>query len=179
MNVGNHHNQWLVFLRRNASNNFTTVVVRRQDITEESFLTLLRNGDVALLHPLLAYICDGMQDTARVFRSVAPHFEEYIRRALRECVFDYGPFGLQRIRFSIFEYFTRFATRQLVAEALATSPNWHYYVSVNNLEHDIWGEWYEWFEQTGIFVGVSFLAETKQHYRKLRELVQQWKQNNP
>lgn len=180
MNEGNHRNGWLVFLRHNASNNSNAVVLRRQDITEESFQMLVRNGDAATLHPLFDYICVGMQDTARVFRSVVPHFEEHIRRALQECAFDYGPFGLQRLRFAIFEYFMRFATRQLVAEALTNSSDWHYYVWINNLENDVWGEWYEWFEQTGLFVGdtVGFLAETKQHYRKLCDLVEQLKQNN-
>lgn len=174
--VGDPPSGWLVFLRHDASNNYT--FLRRQDITEASLHTLLHNGDIAMIHPMLAYVCDQMEQTAYVFRSIVPQFENFIRRALRECAFDYGPFGVQRLRFAVFEYFTRFVTRQLVAEAITTDSNWHYYVEVNNVENDIWGDWYEWFEQSGIFVDgtvVGFLAEAKQHYRKVRDLVQSWK----
>ena len=177
-NVGNARDEWLMLLQSNESNTYTTF--RRQDISEESFRALLNNGDAVLIHALLSYVLDGLNDTAHAFRFIVPQLNGYTRRALRECAFDYGPFAVQRLRFAIFEYFARMATRQLVAEALSTATDWHYHVSVYNLENRIMGDWYEWFEETGLFIGgtVGFLAETKQHYRKLRDLVQQWKNDN-
>ena len=153
--------------------------MRRRDISEASLRTLLRNGDVAMVHQLLAYICDQIHETAYVFRQLVPQLEDYGGRVLRECAFDYGPYSVQRARFLLFEYLARFVTRRLVAEAVTAHSNWYPHVAVYNVENDIMGEWYDWFEQSGIFVGdtVGFLDEAKRHYRKVRDIVQQWSLN--
>lgn len=168
--------QWLVFLRCDVvTHNYS--ILKRKDIAEASYRALVRNGDAVLIHPMLSYICEEMRETARAFQHIVPQFEDFIRRALRECAFDDAPFGVQRLRFAIFDYFTRFTTRHLVADVVMKDTSWYYYVSVYDLEKHVLADWYEWFEETGVFVSgsIGFLAETKMHFKKLREIVEWWR----
>ena len=148
-------------------------VVRRQELSEASYQTLVRSGNVVLVHALLSYVCDQMKEVAQAFRHFVPQFEHIIRRALRECAFEPAPFALQRLRVIIFDYFSRYVIRYFVSAAVMSNDTWHRHDQVYTFERRVTNDWYEWFENTGAFISsdIGLIAETKLHFKKIRAIV--------
>lgn len=164
--------EWLLFLHCNLeTHNYS--VLKREDLSAASYASVLRNQDAIVIDPLQSYVCNEMKHAANEFRHVAPQLEHHIRRALRECAFHDGVFGFQRLRFIIFEYFAKFATRQLVAEAVTREEDWYRHDEVYTVENRVLGDWYEWFEDTGAFIApeVGLTTETRMHFTELRAIV--------
>lgn len=163
---------WLLFLNCDLETR-NYCVMKGEDLSVASFQSVIHHADAVVIDPLQSYVCNEMKAVANEFQHIAPQFEHHIRRALRECVFLKGIFGFQRLRFVVFEYFAKFATRQLVAEAVMRHDDWYRHDEVYTMEERVLGDWYEWFEDTGAFIGieVGFTGETRLHFRELRDIV--------
>lgn len=162
-----------MFLRCDLeTHNFS--VIQAHEVSQASYHSLLSNGDAKLIDELQKYMCHGMKKVGYEFRRLVPQLEHHIRRSLRECAYDEGIFGLQKLRFLVFEYFARFAARDLVAESVMKDRDWYYYVDVYNLEKKVASEWYEWFEETGVFFDrdLGLMAEARLHLQQLRDIVE-------
>jgi len=153
-------------------------VVNSRSLSGRGRIELLSNGDVVMLDPMISYACHQIHLVGFKYRTIVPQFEKHIRRALRECAFDFGIFARQRFRFLVFEYFVRFVVRYLVANAITMSPSdiWSRYDEIFQLEKRATNDWHEWFADEGLHIDsnlLDFAAETQRHFKVLKDIVQE------
>ena len=138
---------YLVLQQVEASSNQHQILSRTSFNDPRTFDNLILSRDAAPIHPSFDYICRGLYAVAEEYSQMVPGLGQVIKRALHECAQYQSniPFGRQRCRFIIFEYFARMVTRHLVAQRVRLCTAWQSHDEVLELESNAMAKWYGWF----------------------------------